>query len=548
MATPVTSSLAEAVSAALVACGVPDPGPVQLEQPARREHGDWSTNAALGWAKAAGRKPRDLATELVVRLDANRPAHVTRIEIAGPGFINFHLADTWLHDVLTTVIADGVAGYARPDIGHGKTVNVEYVSANPTGPLHAGHARWAAYGDALTRVMARSGYVVHREFYVNDRGVQTVKYALSLVARRWGLEPPEGMYLGVYITEWAKEMPLDDNPLEWGLAKALTYQRETLARMHVEFDTWSSERAVARSGAVEATLAELRATGYVYESAGGHHDDDTAKGTATWLRTTHFGDSDDRVLVKADGQYTYYTPDIAYHCDKFSRGALLIDILGADHHGYVGRMQAAMQCLGRAADDLEVIIGQNCVLLRGGAEVKLSKRTGDIIELAEIIDEVGPDVAKLTFLLQSVDTRQMFDLEVLKDTKADHPVHYVHYAHARVYGIGREAKERGISRRPLDSVDLGHLAHERELAVIRSLSELPDVVATACRDRAPHKVTTWVRELATAFQGFYHDCPILRDDVADELRQARLWLVEAARIGLVIGLTELLGVSAPERM
>ena len=548
MSSAIRTSLSQALADALAGLGVGDHAAIVLERPARPEHGDWSCNVALASAKAVGRNPRQLAGELADVLNASPPSHVRKVEIAGPGFINFHLADTWLHDVLRSVVGDSVDGYARPSMGEQKRVNVEYVSANPTGPLHAGHARWAAYGDALTRIMKRCGYDVHREFYVNDRGVQMVKFALSLVARRWGMEPPEGMYVGAYITEWAREMPLDENPLDWGRRKALAYQRDTLARMNVEFDTWSSERELAGSGLVESTLEELRAKGHVYESDGGHHEDDNEKGVATWLRTTDFGDSDDRVLIKTNGEYTYFTPDIAYHRDKFRRGDLVIDIWGADHHGYVGRMKAAMQCLGHAKDDLEILIGQNCVLLRGGEEVKLSKRTGDIIELAEIIDEVGPDAAKLTFLLQSMDTRQMFDLEVLKDTNAEHPVHYVHYAHARVHGIGREALERGIHRAPLEEADLSQLMHPRELDVLRSLSELPDVVVLACHDRAPHKVTTWVRELAAAFQGFYHDCPILRDDVPEAVRQARLWIVEAARIGLVIGLVELLGVSAPERM
>ena len=559
MSAAIRSSLTAAVVAAFRAIGLDAPDIVNLERPARRENGDWSTNVALASAKAAGKNPRQLATDLVAAIEAAAPKHVTGVEIAGPGFINFRLADSWLHDVLDAVLSDGLEGYARLNIGEGRTVNVEYVSANPTGPLHAGHARWAAYGDALSRVLARSGFRVHREFYINDRGVQMDKFGYSLIGRKYGHIPPVGGYMGQYIIDWAQLMPADADPFEWGYAHALDYQRSTLARMNVVFDSWTSERAIAASGVVEATLAELRTAGYVYESTTGEGDadddapaaasDDSSEpaGMATWLRTTDFGDDKDRVLIKGDGTYTYFTPDIAYHRDKYRRGSLLINIWGADHHGYVRRMKAAMQCLGHDPSDLEVLIGQNCVLMRAGEVVKLSKRTGDLIELAEIIDEVGPDVAKLTFLLQSIDTRQTVDLDELVSGSMDNPVHYVHYAHARIYGIGRKASERGMVRVAREHADLSLLTHERELEVARVLGDLPDILALACADRAPHKITTWVRELASTFQGFYRDCPILRDDIPEAQRQARLWLVEAARIGLAVGL-DLLGVSAPEQM
>ena len=536
MSLALKTSLATSITDAFAALGVAAPAAVALEQPARREHGDWSSNAALAAAKAAGRNPRDLATALAAHLAEHLPAHVTRVDIAGPGFLNFHLADSWLHDVLAEVITQGTDLYARPDVGAGASVNVEYVSANPTGPLHAGHARWAAYGDALSRVLTRTGHHVHREFYINDRGVQMQVYGASLAARRDGTGLPEDGYAGQYIRDWALEMPADADPVAWGRQKALDHQRSTLARMDVEFDSWTSELAIAASGVVETTLDDLRTAGHTYELDG-----------ATWLRTTDFGDDKDRVLIKADGQYTYFTPDIAFHRDKFHRGEHLIDIWGADHHGYVGRMMAAVQCLGHSPEELEILIGQNCVLLRDGVEVKLSKRTGDIIELAEIIDEVGPDAAKLTFLLQSIDTRQKVDLAVVASTSMDNPVFYVQYAHARIHGIVRKAAERGIERLPVGSVDLTLLVHERELELARLLDALPGVLIMAVADRAPHKVTTWVRELAGAVQRFYHDCPILREDVDPPLCQARLWLVEAARIGLVIGL-DLLGVGAPERM
>ncbi len=633
MSVPIRSSLAQAVRAAFASLELAVPDLMELERPARPEHGDWSSNVALKTSKALGKDPREMASQLAGFLNEHLPKHVTAVEIAGPGFLNFRLADSWLHDVITQVLAEGADNYARLVLPEARSVVVEYVSANPTGPLHAGHARWAAYGDALSRVLARAGYAVHREFYINDRGVQMEKFAMSLAARKAGTEVPEGGYVGQYIREWAAEMPSDADPLAWGYAKALDYQKSTLKRMHVEYDTWSSEKAIADSGAVEATLADLRASGHVYEASGNnsfagagsgaanavgdgagvvdnavggsvaptgastknlktpvdgaridgahisdgatqgevpgdaaigdypHEDDeDDAEGTpesgsATWLRTTSFGDKAkkqlvddrDRVLIKADGAYTYFTPDIAYHRDKFTRGSLLIDILGADHHGYVARMTAAVQALGHPREDLEILIGQFCILMRDGVEVRLSKRTGDILELAEILDEVGPDVAKLTFLLQSIDTKQTVDLGELVNNSLDNPVHYIHYAHARVHGIGRKAAELGIIRKPLADVDLSVLSDSHELDVVRLLADLPEALTLAARERAPHKITTWLRELATAFQAFYAHCPVLRSDTPEDIRQARFWLVEAARIGLAIGL-DLLGVSAPEQL
>jgi arginyl-tRNA synthetase len=533
----ITDSLRQAISAALASEGISVASDaIGLERPSRPEHGDWSTNVCLVMAKAAGRNPRDLAGVLQSQLTASPPSHVTAVEIAGPGFLNFRLAPSWLHEVLSDTVAAGTATFGRVTVPGARSVVVEFVSANPTGPLHAGHARWAAYGDALSRLLAHAGYTVHREFYVNDRGVQIQIYGDSLEARKKGLPVTTGMYEGAYVTEWAAEMPDDADPKQWGLDKAHRYQRDTMARMHVEFDTWSSERAIADSGAVEATLSELSQKGHTFEESG-----------ATWLRTTDFGDDKDRVLVKADGAYTYFTPDIAYHRDKFNRGDLLIDILGADHHGYVGRMKAAMQCLGHDRDDLEILIGQNCVLMRDGVEVKLSKRTGDIIELAEIIDEVGADATKFTFLLQSINTMQTVDLGLLVQTTLDNPIHYVHYAHARLHGIMREAEKRDIQRAEYSPSVWSPLVEPSELEIARMLNDFPAVVALAAQERAPHKVATWIRDLAGAIQSFHRNCPVLRSDVPEDVQQARLWLVEAARIGLATGL-ELLGVSAPTVM
>jgi arginyl-tRNA synthetase len=534
----IRDQLTEALQGALVALAVdPLPESINLERPARREHGDWSSNVALATAKRAGRNPRELAQELADHLNADLPPHVTAVEIAGPGFVNFRLADSWLHAVLDDVLAGGVDGYARHDVGAGTTVNVEWVSANPTGPLHVGHGRNASYGDSVVRLLERCGHEVTREYYLNDRGTQMQKYVDSLLARKRGEEPPEGGYFGEYIIEWAKEMPDDVDPLEWAEARAIESHRTVLSAMNIAFDTWFSERSLIERELVEAALGDLRQRDMAYDADG-----------AVWLRSTAYGDDKDRVLIKSDGEFTYLLPDIAYHRDKFARGSqLLIDVWGADHHGYVPRMKAAIQALGHDADDLQVELTQLVKLERGGEEVKLSKRTGDIIELQEVVDEVGADAARLTFLLQSIDTSQTFDIDVVKSQAMDNPVFYVQMAYARIRSIKRVAAERGVEREAYAEVDTSLLVHERELEILRSLSELPELVLLANAERAPHKIATWVRELAGNVHGFYHDCYVLGDGIAPELTQARLWLVEAAEIGLAIGL-DLLGVSAPESM
>ncbi|MSO88349.1 MAG: arginine--tRNA ligase [Acidimicrobiia bacterium] len=532
----IRDSLAVALRAALIEAGIEPPAEIHLERPARRVHGDWSSNVAMATAKNNGRNPRDLAGELVATLNASPPPHVARVEIAGPGFVNFHLHGTWLYDVLGEIIDAGEDNYARLDIGHGQRVNVEFVSANPTGPLHAGGGRWAAFGDALCRILDRTGHVVHREYYLNDRGVQMTLFAASLAARQAGLDVPEGGYVGEYIKEWAAEMPPGADPAAWGYERAKTDLRESLAAVGVEFDTWFSEQSLAEGGAIDETLADLRAKKMAYDQDG-----------AVWLRTTDFGDDKDRVLVKSDGEPTYLLPDIAYHRNKFARGFdLLIDIWGADHHGYVARLQAGVLALGHQPEELEIILGQLVVLVKDGQEVRLSKRAGELVLLEDLVDAVGADVARLTFLLQSLDTRQTIDLDLITTQSNENPVFYVQYANARIHSIARKAAAAGITRAPLAEVDLSQLVHDREFELLRKLSELPEVVAMACHDRAPHKVTTWVRELAERFHGFYHDCYVI-GDVPPELTQARLWLVESAQIGLGIGL-DLLGVSAPEAM
>ena len=526
--------------AALAAVGVhplPERAAAAVQRPARPENGDWSSAVALAVAKQAGRNPRDLAEDLAGAIRKNPPPHLAEVEVAGPGFVNFRLHKSWLHEVLRLVVAGGESAYARHDLGGGERVNVEFVSANPTGPLHVGGGRWAAYGDSVCRLLERCGHAVHREYYVNDRGSQMANFAASLAARRAGDPVPENGYQGAYIDEWAAEMPVDADPSAWGYQRVMRELAGTLERMGVRFDTWFSERSMVASGAIDAALAELRERGSAVEHDG-----------AVWLRADGSDLDEDVVLVKSDGEPTYLLSDIAYHRDKFSRGfERLIDVWGADHHSHVARLRAGLVALGHDPDGFEVLLGQLVTVLKSGEVVRMSKRTGDFVDLAEVLEEVGPDVARLSFLLQSIDTRQSFDLDKVVAQSMENPVFYVQYAHARIASIGRVAAERGVVRAALDEVDPSLLVHERETDLLNSLADLPDVVRDACISRAPHKVSTWVRELAGRFHGFYHDCYVMGEGVDAELTQARLWLVESSRIGLAIGL-DLLGVSAPEAM
>ncbi len=537
----IRTSLSDALRAALVAAGVDLPAgfSVGLERPARREHGDWSSNAALAIAKRVERNPRELAGELAAWLEENQPEHVAEVSVAGPGFVNFRLAPSWLHGVVADAVAAGTEGYGRQDLGQGRTVIVEFVSANPTGPVHAGHGRGAAYGDAVARLLEWCGYNVQREFYINDRGTQMELYAASLAAVRAGLPVPEDGYNGQYIVDWAAGMPADADSRQWGRERALADQREVLGSMAVEFDTWTSEQSLVDAGAIDDALGALDAAGVSYESEG-----------ALWLRSSEQGDDKDRVLIKSDGEYTYLLPDIAYHRDKLERAGSqgsLINVWGADHHGYVARMKAAMAALGCDPAALEVVVTQLVRLERDGEEVRLSKRTGDLIELREVIDEVGADAARFTYLLQSMDTTPTFDLAKAAAQVMENPVFYVQMAHARVCSIATRAQADGVVRQSIDQVDLALLVHERELEMMRQLSTLGEVIAAAATERAPHRVTTWLRDFAAAVHSFYHDCYVVGSDIPPELTQARLVLIDAARVGLAVGLGTL-GVSAPESM
>ncbi len=531
----IRQQLRKAIATALDSLGLDVPDEIALERPAQREHGDWSTNVALATAKAAGRNPRELGAEIAAALRASTVDGVDRIEVAGPGFVNFHLAQTALHEIVRDTVAAGDR-FGASDVGAGTKVIVEFVSANPTGPLHAGHARGACFGDTLARLLEHVGYDVGREFYINDRGVQMQTFAASLEARHKGEEPPEDGYLGDYIARWAAEMPTDADPLEWGYERALEDQRSVLEDLGIVFDVWFSERSMVDSGAITSTMSHLGERGVIYENEG-----------ATWLRSSEFGDDKDRVLVRTDGEYTYVAPDIAYHRDKFSRADQLVVVLGADHHGYVPRMNAAMHALGEDPDRLDMLITQLVKLMRDGDEVKLSKRSGDLIELRTIIDEIGVDATRFTYMLQSVTSPQTFDLAVAASQAMENPVYYVQMAHARMCGIARNAAENGVDRVSIDDVDLSPLVHERETELLRRLGTFAEAVRSAAEDRAPHRITTWLRDFASAAHGFYHDCYVVGDGIEPELTQARLWLVEATTIALRVALG-LVGVSAPETM
>ena len=528
--------------------------PFQMERPARKEHGDWSTSIALEVAKQAKMKPRDVADAIVKALDAEPAEHIAGVEVAGPGFINIRLSHHWLTGLVREVEQAGDA-WGRSSAAEPEKIQVEFVSANPTGPMHLGHGRWAAVGDTLARLLEASGNTVEREFYVNDFGVQMLKFGQSVAARYLELlgqktEIPEGGYQGRYIIDIAKEILLEvgDKYLNVpdeeraafmrveGQRRMLLNQRLTLQRFGVEFDVWFSERSLHEEGAVERVVELLKQLGHVYEKDG-----------ALWLRTTDFGDDKDRVIVRStDGMPAYLAADLAYFMDKLRRGfERLVYLVGADHHGWKREMQAAIRALGEDPEHCEFLVGQFVHLMRGGESVKMSKRTGEAVTFDELLDEVGVDAARYHFLRVSVDQSLNFDLEEVVRQSQENPVYYVQYAHARISSILKHAREQGVTIGPLENVALEELQHESELDLLRKLGELPEAVEVAARRREPHRMTRYAEELASLFHSFYRDCRVVTDDEA--LTQARLHLVTAAQIGLrnTLGL---LGVSAPESM
>ena len=528
--------------------------PFQMERPARKEHGDWSTSIALEVAKQAKMKPRDVADAIVKALGADPAEHIAGVEVAGPGFINIRLSHHWLTGLVRDVEQAG-EGWGRSSATAPEKIQVEFVSANPTGPMHLGHGRWAAVGDTLARLLEASGNTVEREFYVNDFGVQMLKFGQSVAARYLELlgqkvEIPEGGYQGRYVIDIAKEILLevgdkyrnvpDDERVAFmrveGQRRMLLNQRLTLQRFGVEFDVWFSERSLHDEGAVERVVELLKQLGHLYEKDG-----------ALWLRTTDFGDDKDRVIVRStDRMAAYLAADLAYFMDKLRRGfERLIYLVGADHHGWKREMQAAIRALGEDPEHCEFLIGQFVHLTRGGESVKMSKRTGEAVTFDELLDEVGVDAARYHFLRVSMDQSLNFDLEEVVRQSQENPVYYVQYAHARISSIVKHAREQGVTIAPLENVALEELQHESELDLLRKLGELPEAVEVGARRREPHRMTRYAEELASLFHSFYRDCRVVTDDEA--LTQARLHLVTAAQIGLrnTLGL---LGVSAPESM
>ena len=524
------------------------PAELRLERPKSRDHGDYATNIALALAKAAQLAPRVIA-ESLAPLIAEIPG-VAEAEIAGPGFINIRLDSATLGQTAQIIVEKG-ADYGTGTALAGQQINLEFISANPTGPLHLGHTRWAAVGDAMARVLVAAGAHVSTEFYINDRGVQMDKFGASVMASAHGQVIPEDGYKGAYIHDLAaaiviarpsiKELPIEEQFIsfrEAAYALQLKQQQQVLEQFRTHFDVWASERALHESNSVEHGMDRLRAQGHVYELDG-----------AVWLRTTDFGDDKDRVLIKADGEYTYFASDTAYYVDKRERNFdICIYLLGADHHGYVNRLRAVAACNGDQLDQVEVLIGQLVKITRGGEEVKLSKRAGNIVTLDEFVDEVGVDAARYSLIRYPVDSPLTLDLEVITLRSNDNPVFYVQYAHARIASVLRNAAELGIAWRDLN-FDGGLLSDERENELLGALAEFPRVVAGAAELREPHRVARYLEDLASIYHRFYDSCRVLPrgDEELTPEQVARLWLCAATRQTVFNGLT-LLGVSAPDRM
>ena len=524
------------------------PEELRLERPKSRAHGDYATNIALALAKAAQLAPRVIA-ESLAPLIAEIPG-VAAAEIAGPGFINIRLDSATLGQTAQIIVEKG-ADYGTGTALAGQQINLEFISANPTGPLHLGHTRWAAVGDAMARVLVAAGAHVSTEFYINDRGVQMDKFGASVLASSHGQVIPEDGYKGAYIHDLAaaiviarpsiKELPIEEQFIsfrEAAYALQLKQQQQVLEQFRTHFDLWASERALHESNSVEHGMDRLRAQGHVYELDG-----------AVWLRTTDFGDDKDRVLIKADGEYTYFASDTAYYVDKRERNFdICIYLLGADHHGYVNRLRAVAACNGDQLDQVEVLIGQLVKITRGGEEVKLSKRAGNIVTLDEFVDEVGVDAARYSLIRYPVDSPLTLDLEVITLRSNDNPVFYVQYAHARIASVLRNAAELGIAWRDLN-FDAGLLSHERENELLGALAEFPRVVAGAAELREPHRVARYLEDLASIYHRFYDSCRVLPrgDEELTPEQVARLWLCAATRQTIFNGL-QLLGVSAPDRM
>ncbi len=526
------------------------PEPVLLA-PRQKDHGDFATNVALALAKPAGRPPREIAEAIQGALPS--VPFVASVEVAGPGFLNVFTTQDWLLDTLRRIVREG-KDYGRAP-SNGRRMQVEFVSANPTGPLHIGHARNAALGDALARLLEASGWSVEREYYFNDAGTQMERFGASVEARYLqalgrDAELPTDGYFGAYVADIASDIvgeygdALADVPeperaarlLAEGSRRVLDGIAGTLERFGCRFDVFFSEAELARKGEIAAAVERLRQAGAAYDAEG-----------ATWFRSTGFGDDKDRVLIRSTGAHTYFAADCAYVIDKFSRGfEHLIYVWGADHHGDVTRVKGAAEALGYDPDAVEPVLYQFVSFLRGGEAVKMSKRAGEIVTLDELIDEVGADAARFTLLSSSNDSAMNFDIEVVKQQSMENPVYYVQYGHARIASLLRKAAEHGLARRPMADVDLTVMTEDAELALMRALADVPGTLASAAEQRAPHRITHASQDLAATFHRFYTECRVV-DDEAPELTQARLWLCAATK-QVIANLLGVLGVSAPESM
>ena len=525
------------------------PATVHVERPRQKEHGDYATNLALTLSKAAGRPPREVAEVLAARL--RQVPGIAAVEIAGPGFLNISVESAAQGELARRIVTEAGA-YGSNEALAGHRINLEFVSANPTGPIHLGGTRWAAVGDSLARVLAASGAEVAREYYFNDHGAQIDRFARSLVSSARGREVPPDGYAGQYIDDIAQRVVAeqpdvlhlpDDQAQEVfrsrGVALMFDEIRQSLADFGVHFDLYFHENSLHESGAVEHAVDRLRELGHIYEEGG-----------AVWLRTTEFGDDKDRVLIKSDGEAAYIAGDLAYYLDKRERGFdQVVIMLGADHHGYVGRMMAMCQCFGdKPHGNLEILIGQMVNLVKDGQPLRMSKRAGTVVTLEDLVEAVGVDAARYALTRSSADSSIDIDLDLLARQTNDNPVFYVQYAHARISSLLRNAAELGITWE-LDAFDPGLLSHEREGELLGTLGEFPRVVTAAAELREPHRVARYLEELAGAYHRFYDVCRVLPrgDEQADDTTRARLVLTAATRQVIANGL-HLLGVSAPDRM
>jgi arginyl-tRNA synthetase len=542
----------QAVEAAAPELGLEEiPGTVEVVRPRQKEHGDYATNVALALGASTGRNPREVAEVVLRHMPPNDV--VAKAEVAGPGFVNLFLAHGWLYRVLGDVERMGDE-FGRSDAGEAETVQVEFVSANPTGPLHVGSGRNAAIGDSLARVLEAAGHRVEREYYVNDAGTQAELFAASVEARYLqhlgkGGELPTSGYEGAYLKEVAARIADEEGdsllglPTEErrarlgdrGVQLMLSSIGSSLGRMDVRIDRWVHQSALLRDGLVDQAVRLLRERELAYEAEG-----------ALWFRAERFGDEKDRVLIRSNGEPTYFASDCAYLREKFARGYdRLVYVWGADHHGTVRRLQGAVQAMGYELDRVEFIVYQLVNLSRGGEPVRMSKRTGELITLDEVVDEVGPDAARYTLLSRSPDTTLDFDLEAVRRQTLDNPVYYVQYAHARIASILRYAEEQGVPMAPLERVRPEELVHETELDLLRKIAELPEQIELAAKLRAPYRMTRFAEELAAGFHRFYTECRVVTDDPS--LTQARLHLAAATRQAIA-NVLALLGVSAPDSM